>query len=135
MLDLDDRGKTEKNMIKTTPYGALLRERRVRAGLSLRDVADHLGCSHVSFANIERGVSGPLKPEREKKLLEILPTVTAAELQLAREASKPFKLTSSNTPPKYFDLTMAFARRIEHENLSDTGVRKIMQILDDEDDD
>ena len=123
------------HMKPTTPYGALLRERRVRAGLSLRDVAEHIGVSHVFLAEIERGVSAPLKPEREAKLLEIMPTVTAPELRKAREASKPFKLTSSNTPPKYLDLTTALARRIERENLDDSKVNRILQILREDADD
>jgi transcriptional regulator with XRE-family HTH domain len=121
-------------MTTTTPYGALLRERRVKAGLSLRDVASHLECSHVFLAEIERGVSGPLKPEREEKLLEVLPNVTAEELRKAREASKPFKLTQANTPPKYLNLAMALARRIERDNLEDTGLRQIMKILDEDKD-
>lgn len=118
---------------KTTPYGALLRERRVKANLSLREVAEHIGVSHVFLADVERGVSSPLKPEREVLLLEVLPNVTAAELQRARIASKPIKIA----PPseRYHDLASVFARRVERENLSESKFNAILAMLKDEGDD
>lgn len=119
---------------KTTPYGALLRERRVKAGLSLREVADYIGVSHVFLADVERGLSSPLKQDRETRLLEIMPTVTAAELHRARVASKPIKITPTNE--RYHDLTMALARRIERENnLSDSKFNLIMSLLSEDSDD
>jgi transcriptional regulator with XRE-family HTH domain len=120
-------------MKKTTPYGALLRERRVQANLSLREVAEHVGVSHVYLAEIERGVSGPLKLDREPKLLEAMPNVAQIELSIARAAST-YKITPATTPPKYMDMTAALARRIERDNLSDTKVRKILELLKDGDD-
>jgi transcriptional regulator with XRE-family HTH domain len=118
---------------KTTPYGALLRERRVRAGLSLRDVAGHLDASHVFIADVERGMRGPLRPDHESKLLQVLPNLTREELTAARHASQSFKLTSTNTPPRYADVTHALARRIEQNDLSDTKINRILRILRSED--
>lgn len=120
-------------MNKTTPYGALLRERRVQAGLSLREVAEHIGVSHVFLADIERGTSGPLKPEREPALMEALPNIHKHELISAR-ASSTYKITPATTPAKYMDMTAAFARRIERGNLSDTKVHRILELLKDGDD-
>lgn len=120
-------------MKKATPYGSLLRERRVQANLSLREVAEHVGVSHVFLADIERGVSGPLKPDREPKLLEALPNVTQAELNTARVAST-YKITPATTPPKYMNVTAALARRIERDNLSDTKVNQLLELLKDGDD-
>lgn len=117
---------------KTTPYGALLRERRVKAGLSLREVAEHIGISHVFLADVERGVSSPLKVEREVTLLEIMPTVTAAELHRARIASKPVKITPPNE--RYHELASVFARRVERENLSDSKFNAILALLNEGDD-
>lgn len=118
-------------MKNTTPYGALLRERRVQAKLSLREVAEHIGVSHVFLADIERGVTTALKPDREPALLEALPNLTRGELDAARKASQ-LKITISSTPPKYVDLTMAFARRLEEQNLDESSVLELLRILNED---
>lgn len=118
-----------------TPYGALLRERRVAKGLSLRDVANELNVSHVYLADVERGSRGPLKPEHEPALLCVLTNTTADELDRARALSRPLKITLGNTPPQYQDLTIAFARRIERQNLGDVKLRQLLALLNSEDGD
>jgi transcriptional regulator with XRE-family HTH domain len=110
-------------------YGALLRTRRIAAGLSLRDVASKLGVSHVYLADVERGVRGPLKPEHEPALLAAVPGLTHDELARARAVTRPVKITLENTPPKYQDLTLAFARRIEKQDLSDSQTMMLLQLL------
>ena len=120
-------------MKKTTPYGALLRERRVQANLSLRDVARHVGVSHVYLGEIERGISGPLKPDREPALIEAMPTVTQDELNEAREAST-YQITPATTPAKYGTVTALFARRLKSDDLGDTDINKLMKLLKGEDD-
>jgi transcriptional regulator with XRE-family HTH domain len=121
-------------MKKTSPYGALLRKRRVEAGLSLREVAGTLGVSHVFLADVERGVR-PLSADREPALLTALTNLTQAELDDARALSRPIKITLSNTPDRYVDLTIALARRFEREDLSDTKVNRILAILKEDEED
>lgn len=121
-------------MNKTSPYGALLRKRRVEAGLSLRDVAAKIGVSHVFLADVERGVR-PLSTDREPQLLAALNNLTQTELDEARALSRPIKITLANTPDRYVDLTIALARRYERDDLSDTKVNKILKILQEDGED
>ena len=116
-------------MRKPTPYGALLRQRRVEAGLSLRDVAEKLCVSHVYLADVERGARAPLQPAHEPKLKQVIKGLTANELARAREASKPVKITLETTPEGWAGVTIALARRYERNDLRDDQRNKILQIL------
>jgi len=100
----------------------------VEAGLSLRVAAEKIGVSHVFLADVERGVR-PLSTEREPLLLAALNNLTQSELDEARALSRPIKITLANTPDRYVDLTIALARRYERDDLSDTKVNRILEIL------
>ena len=63
--------------ISRQPTSALvrrLRRVRVRAGLSLREMAGRVGCSHVFLFDIERGAR-PMSPEFELRLEAVLAQV------------------------------------------------------------
>lgn len=80
----------EEGMIQqANPYGALLRRRRVTAGLSLREVAEAIGVSHVYLADVERGVRSARSAEHELKLLGKIVGLNQLELNEARELSAP----------------------------------------------
>jgi transcriptional regulator with XRE-family HTH domain len=119
---------------RPSPYGELVRTRRVEAKRSLRTVADHIGVSHVFLAEVERGIRAPLKPEYEPKLIEIVPTLTAADLARARALTRPLKITLADTPSQYHDVTLAFARRIENRDLSEDTLTNLMKLLKTDDD-
>jgi transcriptional regulator with XRE-family HTH domain len=106
----------------------------VEAGLSLRVAAEKIGVSHVFLADVERGVR-PLSTEREPLLLAALNNLTQTELDEARALSRPIKITLANTPDRYVDLTIALARRYERDDLSDTKVNRILEILKEDEED
>lgn len=127
--------KATKSTSSRSPYGALLRQRRLEAGLSLRDVANQLGVSHVFLADVERGLRGPLKAEHEPVLLKTIGNMKLGELERARALSRPVKITLENTPAQYQDLTLAFARRIERQNLGEKKLKQLLELLNSEDED
>ena len=102
-----------------TPYGMLLRKRRMEAGLSLRYVAEAIGVSHVYLADVERGARAPLDEDREPKLRKIIKSLTPAELKAARLLSKPIKITMESTPEPWTAVTVALARRYEQGDSND----------------
>lgn len=69
-------------MSKAVPreYGRLIRAKRIEIGASLRDIADHMGISHVFLADVETGRTASFRQERESALLEVLPNLTSEEL-------------------------------------------------------
>jgi transcriptional regulator with XRE-family HTH domain len=107
----------------------------VAAGLSLREVAEAVGVSHVYLADVERGVRPPLRAEHEPKLLGKIVGLNQMELNEARELSRPIKITLENTPSRYVDLTIALARRYERDNLTDSKLNKILALLQEDTED
>lgn len=116
-------------MAKATGFGSYLRQMRMRAGLSLRDVAAGLGVSHVYLGEVERGVRGALKQDHWPKLKEILPGVSIEKLNREATLSKPVQLSLEDAPPKYQDLGLALARRIESRDIDQKEMRRLLSIL------
>ena len=112
-----------------TPFGRLIRRRRVEAGRSLRDVADAIGISHVYLGEVERGLRGPLKREHWHALMQAIPGLGREELERAGEISRPLSLDLSDAPPRYQDLALALARRFKRHNLSENDIARLMRIL------
>jgi transcriptional regulator with XRE-family HTH domain len=112
-----------------TPFGAYLRAQRVAAGLSLRQVADALGVSHVYLGEVERGVRGPIAKERWPQLLQAIPSLSQVELERRAATTRPLQLALSEAPPKYQDLGLALARRIQEQDLSQTELDNLLRIL------
>lgn len=79
-------------MEERSAFGRYVRSTRVEARLSLRDVADRLGVSHVYLGEVERGVRPPLKKERWKALLAAIPGLDRSRLEKLAEVSKPIQL-------------------------------------------
>lgn len=110
-------------------FGRLLRARRVAAGLSLRDVADKVGVSHVYLGEVERGVRKTMNAERWPALTEAIPGLTKEDLERAAMVSRPVQLHLVDAPPQYQDLAFALARRIEDKDLGKAEIRKLLSIL------
>lgn len=111
-------------------FGKLIRSARVDAGLSLRQTAQHLGISHVFLSEVERGVRAPLKRTYWAKLMEIMPTLTHDALDRAVAIDRPVKISVATAPRNYQDLTLAFARRVENQDLKDDVIEKMFELLD-----
>lgn len=118
-----------------SPYGTLLRQRRVEAGLSLRDIANKLGVSHVYLADVERGVRGPLKLEHEPNLMRALPSLSANELERARAITRPVKIELEHAPDAYQEVALALKRKLEDRSLSQKKIKKLLTILNATDND
>jgi transcriptional regulator with XRE-family HTH domain len=111
------------------PFGIFIRDRRIAAGLSLREVARGMGITAVYLGEVERGVRGPFVRDRWVDLARLVPGVTLAELERQAQLADGLRLDLSNAPPEYQDLGMALARRIEKRDLEPTEVRSLLRIL------
>lgn len=89
----------------TSPIGAYLRAKRCAAKLSLRDVADRIGMTHVVLSEIERGLR-PVKPERLAELAAMI-GFDPAELERVAAGELPAP------EPVHEDLGATIVRRLE----------------------
>ncbi len=112
-----------------TAFGTYLRTKRIEAGLSLREVARELDVSHVYLGEVERGVRGPLKRERWKDVLLVIPKTTLENLERHARIDRPIQLDLRDAPPVYQELGLALARRIAEQDLSDHELRSLRRIL------
>lgn len=110
-------------------FGTYLRARRLAAKKSLREVADAVGVSHVYLGEVERGDSSPMREDRWPALVRAIPGVTLEDLRRHTQLTKPVQLSIGDAPPKYQELTLALARRIENRDLSDAQLTKILKVL------
>lgn len=116
--------------MKPRSFGNYLRQKRVAAGLSLRSVADYLDISHVYLSEVERGVHTAMPRSHWPALVKIIPDLTIDDLERAALQSRPMQLSLEDAPPKYQDLALALARRIEDQDLSDRSLSAILRILE-----
>lgn len=112
-----------------TAFGRYLREQRIAAKKSLRAVAELVGVTHVYLGEVERGVRGPLKRERWAALIAAVPGITVEGLERAAATTRPVRLALDDDHPKYRDLGVALARRIERKDLDDNQLRALLDIL------
>jgi len=113
-----------------SPFGAYIKQKRIDAGRSLREVADSLGVTHVYLGEVERGRHRTMPEERWKALTMAIPGVTLRELREASDASElidPRELGEQDQR-----LVISLARRIKAHSLSDDEYKKLMRILGDE---
>lgn len=113
----------------TTAFGRLLRSKRLEAKLSLREVAEKVGVSHVYLGEVERGVRRTINPERWEALLAAIPGLRRVELEHAAAASKVVGIDVADKPPEYQDLALALARRIEQQDLTKVELSKLLSFL------
>ena len=114
-------------MNTSTPFGQILREQRVSAGLSLREVADHIGVSHVYLSQVERGKTTPLTQDKWPKLLELLPDLNQNQLEDLAAVSRPVQLNLSNMPKQKQELGLLLARKLE--SMPEGEVSQLLKFL------
>lgn len=73
----------------SNPFSRHIRNARVAAGISSRDLSHQLGIDHVSWCRVERGVNG-LSSEYWQELCEALPSLTLDKLTALYEVSAEF---------------------------------------------
>lgn len=110
-------------------FGRNLRQRRVNAEKSLRDVADTVGVSHVYLGEVERGQRGPMPEKHWEGLCKAIPGLNVSELQEWVVASKPIELNVEGKPPKYRRLALALQRRINEQSFNNDDFDKLRELL------
>jgi transcriptional regulator with XRE-family HTH domain len=121
-------------MTKTAPhdFGRYVRSKRAAAGISLRSAARALNLSAVYLGEVERGVRPPLKEAHWDALIRAVPTIEREVLERLTAKGRPIQLDLRDAPPRYQDLGLALARRIEKQNISTVDLEKLFKILGDE---
>jgi len=114
-------------------FGNYVRARRVAATLSLRSVADRVGVTHVYLGEVERGVRPPLNKKHWPALIEAIPGITETELERMAAQTKPVQLALEDAPPRYQELGLALARRIERRDLENREIDELLRLLKGED--
>src|SRR5450432_255194 len=112
-----------------TTFGEYLKRKRVSAGLSVREVAQMIGVSHVTLGEVERGERPGLKRERWKLLEEFVPGFSVPEVERLMATERPIQLDLRNASPGYQRLGLELARRMERRDLMDSELEKIMRLL------
>jgi transcriptional regulator with XRE-family HTH domain len=115
---------------QSTSFGKYLRHCRVENNLSLRQLADKIGISHVYLGEVERGVRGPMKRDRWAALCNAMPSMSMVELDRHARLSRPIQLNLSSAPPTYQNLALALARRLENRDLSKNQLNLLKRVLD-----
>lgn len=110
-------------------FGDYLRSKRLASGMSLRQLADQLGVSHVFLGEVERGVRGGLKRERWDDLVRALPGVSLDDLERQAIAARPLEIGLEGAPPRYQDLALALSRRIRQQDLEPVEIETILAVL------
>jgi transcriptional regulator with XRE-family HTH domain len=114
-------------------FGRYIRSQRAAAGASLRSVAKVLDVSAVYLGEVERGVRPPLKETHWNALIRAVSTIDRDVLDRLTTKERPIQLDLRDAPPRYQDLGLALARRIEKRNISTIDLEKLFKILGDED--
>ena len=110
-------------------FGDYIRSERIRAGFSLRHLANQLGVSHVYLGQVERGMQAPLRKKWWGQLTRALPNVSVETLERKLATSQPLQIHLEEAPIEYQDLTLALIKRIEARNLTPKEIRTIIQVL------
>jgi transcriptional regulator with XRE-family HTH domain len=117
-------------------FGSFLRAARVKAKKSAREVAEAIGVSHVFYGEVERGTRPPFKQDRWPAVVEAIPGLTLEDLEHYAARSKPVQLSIKDAPPRYQDLSLALARRINERDLTERQLDELFNVLGkDKDDD
>lgn len=114
--------------MRPSPFGEYIKQKRLEAALSLRDVADAIDVSHVYVGEVERGRRRSMPKEHWRALARAIPGVTEKELRLRAALSAP--LDPSEMEGRERDVVVALARRIESGSLSATDLEHLLEILD-----
>lgn len=110
-----------------SPFGVYLREKRVEAGRSLREVADALGISHVYLGEVERGRRRALPHKYWSTLAAEIEGVSVPELRRAAAASEPLDPAGLDGPSR--NVVIALARTLEEDGMSEDLANRLLAIL------
>lgn len=115
-------------------FGKYIRRRRTDEAVSLRAAAKGLGVSAVYLGEVERGVRPPLKEKYWDSLTRIIPSIERSKLEQLSAKTRPLQLDLRDAPPRYQNLAVALARRLEKRNIPNHDMEKLFNILGEDDD-
>ena len=117
-------------MTVPTFFGRKLREARLNSGLSLRDLAEKLGVTHVFLGEVERGVKSRLNETHWNALIKALPDLKKEELEDWSKRSQTLELDLRQQSEEFQDLTLVLARAIQtKKDIPERDRMKIMRLL------
>lgn len=121
----------------TKAFGSYVRSMRMRAGISLRQLARTLGISAVYLGEVERGVRATMPRERWAALVSAVPALTLEGLERSAAKTAPLQLDLTEAPVQYRNIAHALARRIDRRDLTARDFDQLFEVLDEwkEDDD
>lgn len=114
-------------MDKESEVAKFIRQKRMETGLSLRALAQQLEVTHVFVSELERGVRRV--PEGQVVPLCRALNISADELKRHDVKDRPLQIPMTDAPPKYQDLGLALARRIEKRDLRPKEISELLRIL------
>ena len=114
-------------------FGEYLREKRVEAGLSLRDLAGELGISHVYLGEVERGRRRTLPEQYWPLLVRRLPGVSVDDLRAAADMTAAITIDPTHHQAEVRDLAITLARKLATNDVNQRQARSILRILRGED--
>jgi transcriptional regulator with XRE-family HTH domain len=118
-----------------TAFSAMLRDLRIKAKLSMGQVARATGVTTVYYSEIENAKKPP-PPLGGKvdftKLAEVLEGDVHKMMNAAAHSRERVRLDLSDAPEDTRSLAMNLARRLNDESLTDEQIKEIRKILEKE---
>jgi transcriptional regulator with XRE-family HTH domain len=111
-------------------FGALLRELRETADLSMGALARHLGVSVPYLSDVERGHRPPLVDEKIHRAAAVLRVDPAGLLKAAGETRGAFQLDVANVSGRALEVGAMLAR--QWPAMSEKKLERLQQVLDEE---
>lgn len=109
-------------------FGRYMRDVRLKANVSLRDLAKALGVSHVFLSEVERGFRG-LARQHWPRLLEMLPELDPLRLEHMDKLRLPLRINVADKPAPLQDVCILFAERVEAGKLTAEQISAMRAIL------
>ena len=121
-------------MNQENPFGDELRRLRRTAGLTLKDLADEIGCTIVYVSDVERGRRNPPNPKKIQKLLARMDQEDkfAELLFLAARSRQSIEISVEDKTDDVASMLVALARRCDEGSLDDEMLRQLRDILEQE---
>lgn len=109
-------------------FGRYMRDVRLKANVSLRDLAKALCLSHVFLSEVERGFRG-LARQHWPRLLEMLPELDPLRLEHMARLRLPLRINVADKPASLQDVCILFAERVEAGKLTAEQIAAMRAIL------
>lgn len=117
---------------KSAEFGRLLRKKRRKVGLSLRELGEKIELSHTFLHQVEQGRRAPIPRGHWPALVDAIPGLTRDDLERAAAEDRPLELDLADAPPHVVDVAVAVARRLAAGDLDTRTADALLAVLDEE---